>query len=270
MAAPPREQPTAPMRRAGAVRFSQASAARTSTDSRDPSVIAAPGVSPWSCRSMRRTENPWRVRSRPRDSIDERSPRPGCSSSTRGEPPPRSSHQPATECSGPGIVTTCAGNSPGNGTAWLAGLTRREPISHALMTPAPSAPTASAMTTDAWRPRKPATVTSLPLHAHPLDLRRPPRRARGETRPIAAERFSLRHDHGHRRFEVERLGVGLRRVPRRVHEQLAAIALGIREVDRPGVAVSDDPELLDALVLQPHVHGLEVFQRVELERDLVD
>jgi len=49
-------------------------------------------------------------------------------------------------------------------------------------------------------------------------------------------------------------------VPRGVDEELDPVALRIREIDRPGVAVVTDPELLDALVAR----RLMIFEIFEL------
>src|SRR5712691_8083329 len=78
-----------------------------------------------------------------------------------------------------------------------------------------------------------------PLPAHPRHLGLPPLHPRREAGAIAAERLGLLEDGLHRLLDVERLGHGLRRVPRGVDEELDPVALGIREVDRPGIAVSD-------------------------------
>ena len=59
-------------------------------------------------------------------------------------------------------------------------------------------------------------------------------------------------------------------MPWRIDEQLHAVALGVGEVDRPRVAVGDDAELLDALGPHARVHGLEVGELRQLERDLID
>src|SRR5437899_10471077 len=108
------------------------------------------------------------------------------------------------------------------------------------------------------------------LPAHPRHLALPPLGARHEAGAIATERFRLLEDGLHRLLDVERLGHGLRGVPRRVDEELDPVAFGIGEVDRPGVAVGDDPELLDALVAGPRMHDLEILEGGQLERDLID
>src|SRR5512132_2087094 len=102
-----------------------------------------------------------------------------------------------------------------------------------------------------------AEAASLP--AHPRHLARSPLRARREAWAIATEGFGLLEDGLHRLLDVEGLGHGLRRVPRGVDEELEAVAFGIGEVDRPCVAVGDDPELLDAFLPRPRVHGLEIL-----------
>src|SRR6266851_6435936 len=107
------------------------------------------------------------------------------------------------------------------------------------------------------------------LPAHPRHLALSPLRARREAWPIATEGFGLLEDGLHRLLDVEGLGHGLRRVPRGVDEELEPVAFGIGEVDRPGVAVGDDPELLDAFLPRPRVHGLEILEGGQLERHLV-
>src|SRR5262249_11119413 len=67
-------------------------------------------------------------------------------------------------------------------------------------------------------------------------LRFAPRGPRRETRAAPAESLGLRHDDLGRRLDVERLGERLGRVPRRVDEELDAVALRVGEVDRPGIA----------------------------------
>src|SRR6266571_7941412 len=98
------------------------------------------------------------------------------------------------------------------------------------------------------------------LPAHPRHLGLAPLRAGREAGAIATESFRLLEDGLHGLLDVEQLGHGLRRVPRGVDEELEPVALGIGEIDRPGVAVGDDPELLDALVARPRMHGLEIFR----------
>src|SRR6266851_10265782 len=58
-----------------------------------------------------------------------------------------------------------------------------------------------------------------------------------EPRPAAAHGFGPPQDLVVRLVEVERLAAGLRRVEGRVDVELDGIALGILEVERPGVAV---------------------------------
>src|SRR5256712_3657995 len=79
------------------------------------------------------------------------------------------------------------------------------------------------------------------LPAHPRHLALPPLGARHEAGSIPAQRLGLLEDGLHRLLDVERLGHGLRRVPRGVDEKLDPVALGIREVDRPGLAVGYQP-----------------------------
>src|SRR5712691_3447869 len=112
-----------------------------------------------------------------------------------------------------------------------------------------------------------AEAATLPAHPRHLDL--PPLGARHEAGAIATESFRLLEDGLHRLLDVERLGHGLRGVPRSVDEELDPVALGIGEIDRPGVTVGDHPELLDTLVPRPRMHDLEILERGELERHLV-
>src|SRR6266436_7626222 len=111
-----------------------------------------------------------------------------------------------------------------------------------------------------------AEAASLP--ALPRHLALPPLGTRHEAGAIPTQSLGLLENGRHRRLDVERLGHGLRRVPRGVDEQLDPVALRIREIDRPGVAVGDDPELLDALVTRPRMHDLEIFEGGQLERHL--
>src|ERR1700747_1204721 len=67
---------------------------------------------------------------------------------------------------------------------------------------------------------RPASPRRRALRAHPRHLGLPPLRARREAGAIAAERLGLLEDGLHRLLDVERLGHGLRRVPRRVDEEL--------------------------------------------------
>src|ERR1700682_1640219 len=99
------------------------------------------------------------------------------------------------------------------------------------------------------------------LPAHPRHLALPPLGARSEAGAVPTQSLGLLEDGLHRLLDVERLGHGLRGMPRGVDEELEPVALGIGEVDRPGVAVGDDPELLDALVTRPRMHHLELFER---------
>src|SRR5438552_490 len=108
------------------------------------------------------------------------------------------------------------------------------------------------------------------LPAHPRHLGLAPLRAGREAGAIATESFRLLEDGLHGLLDVEQLGHGLRGVPRGVDEELEPVALGIGEVDRPGVAVGDDPELLDALVARPRMHDLEILEGGQLERHLID
>src|SRR6266850_3276796 len=107
------------------------------------------------------------------------------------------------------------------------------------------------------------------LPAHPRHLALPPLRARREAGAIPTQSLGLLEDGLHRLLDVERLGHGLRGVPRGVDEELDPVALRIGEIDRPGVAVGDDPELLDTLVTRPRMHDLEILERGELERHLI-
>src|SRR5438093_3715347 len=75
-----------------------------------------------------------------------------------------------------------------------------------------------------------------------------PRRVRREAGPAATVRLGLLHDLLDGLGEIERLAARLRRVPRRVDEELDAVALGILEVDRPRVPVGHLQEILHALV----------------------
>src|SRR5713226_1170463 len=84
--------------------------------------------------------------------------------------------------------------------------------------------------------------------AHPRHLRLPPVGARLEAGTAPAEGLGLFEDRVDRRLDVERLRVGLGGVPRGVDEELDAVALRVREVDRPRIAVGDDAELLDPLL----------------------
>src|SRR5712672_1545407 len=81
-----------------------------------------------------------------------------------------------------------------------------------------------------------------------------------EPRPAAAHGFGAPQDLVVRLVEVERLAAGLRRVEGRVDVELDRIALGILEVERPGVAVVGDPVLADAFLDERLAVGL---QRVE-------
>src|ERR1700704_3674934 len=67
-----------------------------------------------------------------------------------------------------------------------------------------------------------------------------------EARPAAAHRFGAPQDLVVRLVEVERLAAGLRRVERRVDIELDRGALGVLEIERPGIAVVGDPVLADA------------------------
>ena len=90
-----------------------------------------------------------------------------------------------------------------------------------------------------------------------------------EPRPAAAHRFGAPQDLVVRLVEVERLAAGLRRVERRVDIELDRIALGILEVERPGVAVVGDPVLADAFLEERLAVGLQRVERIEPEGDLV-
>src|SRR5258707_15207948 len=67
--------------------------------------------------------------------------------------------------------------------------------------------------------------------------------ARHEARPAAAHRFCAGEDGVVRLLEVERFAAGLRRIERRVDIELDRIALGILEVERPGIAMVGDAVL---------------------------
>jgi len=70
--------------------------------------------------------------------------------------------------------------------------------------------------------------------------------------------------------KVERLGERLLDVPRRVHERLEVVALGIGEVEAPGETVIDRRDRLDAGLDELAVQEPEFVEPVEPERDLVD
>src|SRR5712691_7388678 len=107
------------------------------------------------------------------------------------------------------------------------------------------------------------------FETHPRHLAPPPLGARYEAGAIPTQSLGLLEDGLHRLLDVEGLGHGLRRVPRGVDEELDPVALGIGEIDRPGVAVGDDPELLDTLVTRPRMHDLEIFEGGQLVRHLI-
>ena len=90
-----------------------------------------------------------------------------------------------------------------------------------------------------------------------------------EARPAAAHRFGAPQDLVVRLVEVERLAAGLRRVERRVDIELDRIALGILEIERPGVAVVGDPVLADAFLEERLAVALQRVERIEPEGDLV-
>src|SRR6266852_7183700 len=107
------------------------------------------------------------------------------------------------------------------------------------------------------------------FETHPRHLALPPLGARHEAGAIPTQSLGLLENGLHRLLDVERLGHGLGRVPRGVDEELDPVALGIGEIDRPGVAVGDDPELIDAFVTRPRMHDLEIFEGGQLVRHLV-
>jgi hypothetical protein len=90
-----------------------------------------------------------------------------------------------------------------------------------------------------------------------------------EPRPAAAHGFGAPQDLVVRLVEVERLAAGLRRVEGRVDVELDGIALGILEVERPGVAVVGDPVLGDAFLDERLAVGFQRVERLEPEGDLV-
>src|SRR5213593_2130670 len=70
--------------------------------------------------------------------------------------------------------------------------------------------------------------------------------------------------------KVERLGERLLDVPRRVHERLEVVALGIGEVEAPGETVIERRDRLDTGLDERAVQEPEFVEPVEPERDLVD
>src|SRR5258708_8454972 len=91
-----------------------------------------------------------------------------------------------------------------------------------------------------------------------------------EPRPAAAHGFGEPQDLVVRLVEVERLAAGLRRVEGRGDVGLDRIALGILEVERPGVAVVGDPVLVDAFLDERLAVGLQRVERLEPEGYLAD
>src|SRR5271167_2504371 len=69
--------------------------------------------------------------------------------------------------------------------------------------------------------------------------------------------------------EVDLETARLRHVPRRVTEHLDAIALGILEINRPGVAMADRVDALAAGLAHFAEGALHVGERADVERDLL-
>src|SRR6185312_4108162 len=98
----------------------------------------------------------------------------------------------------------------------------------------------------------------------------PPFGHRPEAGPTAAERLRLRQDRGFAALEVERLADGLAHVPWRIGEDLYAIAFGIAEIDRPGIAVRDGDEIGRSALADAVPEGDEIAQRIDAEGKLID
>src|SRR5258705_13792077 len=97
----------------------------------------------------------------------------------------------------------------------------------------------------------PSTFGTTPLTSVQLRLDAlHPGFAAHESWPAAAHRFGAGKDLVVRLLEVERLAARLRRIEWRIDIELDRIALGILEVERPGVAVVGDAVLGDAFLDQ--------------------
>src|SRR6266446_97611 len=97
----------------------------------------------------------------------------------------------------------------------------------------------------------------------------PPFLHRLEARQLAAMSLGLAVQLVLRLVEVDLEAAGLRDIPRRVAEHLDAVAFGIVEIDRPGVAVADWADALAPGCANFAEGPLHIGERADIERDLL-
>src|SRR6267142_7118230 len=102
----------------------------------------------------------------------------------------------------------------------------------------------------------------------PRDLG-PPFLHRLEARELAAMGLGLAVQLVLRLVEIDLEPAGLRDVPRRVAEHLDAVAFGIVEINRPGIAVADRADTLAAGRANLAKGALYTGERADVERDLL-
>src|SRR5271169_4506219 len=90
-----------------------------------------------------------------------------------------------------------------------------------------------------------------------------------KTRELATMRLGLAVKLILRLVQVDFEAAGLRDVPRRVAKHLDAIAFGIVEIDRPGIAMADRSEALAAGRAHLAESALHTGERADIERDLL-
>src|SRR3990170_8419969 len=122
--------------------------------------------------------------------------------------------------------------------------------------------TAAAMSFSSWS--CPTRALDRPAHFSP------PLPDTHEFRIPSTQRLGGPVDFLVRHRQVERIGMRLTDVPGCVEIDLDVVSLGIVEVHRPGIAVTQATQPAETFPLGMPVDGAQIIQRFRLERDLVD